>query len=94
MGDDRRPDELMCFMNMERICGPDCVSFRTIPDENVQLDSNQQHCILLSSVERAGRSLNIIAGLINNVDKRMRRNEEDAQRGAAHIQQSPLGGAR
>lgn len=86
-------DRLTCFLSVDRFCGPDCISYKVIPDGNVQLDTSQQRCVLLSSVERTGRSLNIIASVLHEQNNRMRKAQEDAQRSASHVQQgtTPVG---
>lgn len=83
-------DELYCFLNGERACGADCMSFRTIPDKNTQLDDAQNHCILLGSIERSGRSLNILAAVAGKKAKEA----QDAARKAATPggMPNPMGG--
>lgn len=88
------PDKLTCFADGDRFCGPDCMAYKTIPDENQQLDSGQQHCVLLSSIERTGRSLNIIGSVLNAISSRMKKREEDAMRGTPPAPPNPLGGIR
>lgn len=73
-------DELYCFFDRERMCGPDCMAYKTVPDDNVQLDSSQVHCVLISSAERAGRSLNIIGSILNDISKRQKRKDDDHER--------------
>ena len=80
-------DELCCFMDHARICGADCTAYLTVPDANRQLDSTQAHCLLLSSVERTGRSLNIIGNLLDRLEKRL----QDQQRTVQPPPPNPMG---
>lgn len=86
----RVEDQLFCFMDQHRVCGPDCMSFKVISDGNVNLDGGQQHCVLLSAIERTGRSLNIIGGLLNDHIKFVKNKEADRAR-APGAPPDPLG---
>lgn len=89
---DKTDDALFCFMDQQRVCGPDCMSFRTVPDENRQLDKAQQHCVILSSIERTGRSTNILASVLSEHLRHTKVKDADAQRGAPPAAPNPLGG--
>lgn len=89
---DKPDDKLLCFLNKDRFCGPDCMAYKTIPDDNKQLDKGQQHCVLLSAIERTGRSTNIIAQLIDTILKRDKTKDADAKRGSPPAPPSPYGG--
>lgn len=54
MDDDPR-NGLVCFLNMDRQCGPDCMSWQTYPAESTYLSDDQKHCVLLIAAERLGR---------------------------------------
>ena len=58
-------DKLYCFIAAERVCGPDCMAFTTVPAEmkSSTLDDNQRHCSLLVNVERLGRHSVILTSL-------------------------------
>lgn len=80
-------DRLTCFLNPDRFCAADCMAYSVFPDENAHLDSGPKHCTIISSVERTGRSLNIIGGLLNELLKHQKHKEADAKRNMV----APLG---
>lgn len=64
--EDIPPGEILfCFANNLRACGADCMAYHSDPPPNNDLQGMQTHCILISSVARAGRSLNILASISN-----------------------------
>jgi len=46
---------LMCFLNDVRECGPSCMAFKDQVSESPYLDVQQKNCTLLVAVERVGR---------------------------------------
>lgn len=96
MGDDGQmlPEEsLYCFLNSDRPCGADCMAFKTVGQNNERLDSAQQHCVLLSSVERGGNGLNVLAAIAGVWIKDQKIRDADARRTAgAPPPPNPLGG--
>lgn len=53
--DDNVRNGLICFMDMDRQCGADCMAYQTLPSESVYLNDDQKHCTLLVAAERLGR---------------------------------------
>lgn len=84
-------DRLACFFDQSRFCGADCMAYKTIPDKNAVLDGSQQNCVILSSIERTGRSLNIIGNILNEHLKLTRLQANDAKRGSPPPPPNPLG---
>ena len=52
-------DVMFCFIDKARVCGGDCMAYQAFPRENKELQEMQTHCMLLSSIERIGRSTTI-----------------------------------
>jgi hypothetical protein len=91
MADPSPADKLTCFLDQGRFCDADCMAYKVVPDGNQQLDGGQQHCVLLSALERTGRALQGIGGLMNALNTRWRKQSEDAQRGGPLAPPDPLG---
>lgn len=62
--DDTVENGLVCFFNMDRPCGPDCMAYTTTPSESVGMNLQQKHCIALVSVERLGRFSGVLVQLL------------------------------
>ena len=72
---------LFCFLNADRVCGPECMAYSTYPKEQKGgLSAQQSHCVLLSSAEGAYRHLVVIAGSLNQAEKRRRTERQDKER--------------
>lgn len=84
-------DNLTCLFDGRRFCGPDCMSYRTNPELNKELESAQQHCVIVSSVERTGRSLNIIGGILNEGFKFFKGKSAKEASGIVPTMPNPLG---
>lgn len=69
------PTGLMCFMDITRMCGPDCMAYTPNPQRSQRSELNTQssHCTILLNMERIGRNLGQIAS--DN-----RKSEEDKKR--------------
>lgn len=51
-----------CFINQDRVCGPDCMAFLTVPPTgNAYQGENWAHCMVLVNLDRTGRHLTILA---------------------------------
>ncbi len=81
--DDVQENEVFCFLNRDCPCTGECAAYRTFPEESKNLEPHQQHCSLLIYAERGSRSLNIIAGLINEAVGRQRNAKADERRAQA-----------
>ena len=84
--DDKLENGLMCFMNMDRECGPDCMAWTTKPSESRDLNNQQRNCVLIVSVERLGRHTGILAKLLMNT-------AADQQRRQQRPPPNPMGGS-
>ena len=65
MDDDNR-NGLVCFLNDQRICRPDCMAFTTEGSESPYLNDQQKHCMLIVSVERLARYSGGLLSLAKN----------------------------
>lgn len=55
-------NELGCFLDKERICGADCMSFVNPPAQDKDAKGQAWgHCLLLTNINRAGKHLAILA---------------------------------
>lgn len=64
--DDAENNGLVCFMNMDRPCGADCMAYTGETSESKYLSSQQKDCIVLVSAERLGRYAGGILSIIKN----------------------------
>lgn len=85
MDDDPEKNGLVCFLNMDRPCGPDCMAYTTKPSESPDLNNQQRNCVFIVGVERLGRHSGIIAKLIRD-------GQADAQRRQQKPPPNPMGG--
>lgn len=72
---------LYCFMNCDRVCGPDCMAF--LPDAPPQEDYRGQpwaHCLLLVNAHRGGKHLAVLASTAADISSRARKEAADRQR--------------
>lgn len=93
MEDDPR-NGLVCFLNMDRPCGPDCMAYTTLPSEAPQLNHQQRNCVLLVSVERLGRHTGILAKLNKELIDQGKKARADKSRTEQTPPPSPFGGQR
>lgn len=74
---------LYCFLDGNRSCGPSCMSYTTFPKElphASELSGQQAHCVLLTSLERTGRSLVITTSLLVQKQRRAENRAADQKR--------------
>lgn len=85
MSDETREDTLLCFLTPDRMCGADCMAYVTFPRtaSSSELSEHQAHCILLSSAERVGRNITILASDLVKTSRRQRIAAADKAREAS-----------
>ena len=54
---------LLCFMDKNRVCGPDCTAFGAVPEGADYRDQQWANCMLLVNAHRTGKHLAIVATL-------------------------------
>ena len=81
-----------CFMDDGRVCNAACMAYSTFPrsSKDGELSEQQSHCVLLSSAERVGKHLVIIAGMMAEETKRKKVAQQDLQRAASTVPQGPF----
>lgn len=81
---------LYCFLNSDRPCGAECMAFVTNPidSKTQELGHAQQHCNIISSIERVGRHLAVIGGVLARQARAAEVKEQDNVR-AANAGSSP-----
>jgi hypothetical protein len=68
--DDDPRNGLVCFMQMDRPCGPDCMAFSSSPPEGRDYFNQQwAHCSLLVNAHRVGKHVSILAVMLGEVKK-------------------------
>jgi hypothetical protein len=55
MDDNPETNGLVCFMNIDRPCGADCMAYAQEDSESKYLSDQQKGCTVLVSIERLGR---------------------------------------
>lgn len=95
---------LYCFLQDTRVCGASCMAYVTYPkaSSSSELGGQQQHCALLSGVERVGRNVTVLASIQANTAKRAQVEAADRRRDqqliprdpAVQAEKSPFGGGR
>ena len=85
LDDDPDKNGLICFINMDRPCGADCMAYTTAEGESPYLNRQQNHCALIVGIERLGRHTGGLLSLL-------RRNAQDAKRTGGAVPPSPVGG--
>lgn len=77
-------DQLYCYRDKDRVCGPECTAWITHPrDDKSPLEGVQRHCAVLSSAERTARHVTGIAYILGNADKKAKIAAQDKQRAEA-----------
>ena len=57
-----QPDpNLLCWLNGDRVCGPDCMAYETAPDGPDYQDKQWANCMLLVNAHRVGKHLVVLA---------------------------------
>lgn len=82
------PDEVVdapvptvyCFLQEERVCGPDCIAFMSRPADGNQLDPQQRNCLVLVSGERLARHATIGVKVVSDLFTFMKRADADVRR--------------
>ena len=70
-----------CFINQERICGPDCMAYLTAaPEGKAYMGENWAHCMILINLDRTGRHLTILANTNSSLFSLKRNEVADGQR--------------
>ncbi len=79
--DDSIKDQIDCYRDRMRICGPDCVAWVTHPPENKgKLSFTQMHCLMLSTAERTARHVTLMAMVLGDIYKKNKTATADQQR--------------
>jgi hypothetical protein len=86
LDDDAETNGLVCFMNMDRPCGPDCMAYTTFGSESKYLNDEQKHCAAIVGVERLGR---YAGGILSLLSKK----KADDARAPAKTPPDPMGGS-
>jgi len=83
---------LYCFLDAGRACGAECVAYVTTvrSAKSPELGEQQSHCILVSSLERVGRSGIGIAGMMASAQKRKSIAEADKARNEQLVPKSAV----
>ena len=83
-------EQIDCYRDASRICGPDCVAWVTNPPVNKGgLTFTQYHCLLLSTAERMARHVTGIAAALANIHTKAKTDAQDRERKDA---MSPVSG--
>jgi len=61
-----KPDELYCFMDSIRECGPACMAYQTYPPEGKDYVGVWAKCRLLVTGHQVGKHIVSIANLLKN----------------------------
>lgn len=73
---------VFCFINFERVCGPDCIAFTSKPADSTHLDPQQRHCLVLISGERLARHAAIGVKIVGDMMTFMKQSDADTKRTA------------
>lgn len=78
-------EELYCYRDASRLCGPECTAWVSNPVEDVKGRQTfiQRHCLLLSSTERMARHVVILAGVVAELSVRLKVDAQDKKRAEA-----------
>ena len=87
LDDDPDTNGLTCFLDSDRVCGADCMSYSTFASESPMLNDEQKHCTLLVAAERLGRHSGILI-------KTIRSDQQDKARTAVASPSKPSGPGR
>ena len=79
--DDSIKEQIDCYRDAKRICGPDCVAWVTNPPKNKGgLAFTQHHCLLLSAAERTARHVTGIAAALASIHTKAKTDAQDRER--------------
>lgn len=73
-------DGLLCFMNSERPCGPDCMAYELAPPGPDYQDKQWANCLLLVNAHRAGKHLVVLASVAADQVRQTKNAAADAAR--------------
>jgi hypothetical protein len=79
------PGALCCFLDKDRFCGPECMSWQRPPPGPDYQDQQWANCLLLVSAHRGGKHLVVLAASASELVKKSK--DEAADR--ARAQQPP-----
>ena len=71
---------LYCFMNKDRPCGADCMSYIVQPEGSDYRDQQWARCLLLVNAHRAGKHLVVLADITNKLFNISRTKQADDAR--------------
>lgn len=83
-----KEDQVFCFLDATRPCSAECTAYKTTVKFSPFLDPHQQNCMLLQSVERAGRSLNALASIIHSMAGKVEKLQVDEKNRAMDEQRA------
>jgi len=86
MIDDHPRNGLICFLNMDRPCGPDCMCFCVQPEGKDYFNQQWAMCRLLVDVFRASKHIAILTASLGETARAMKKEVQDRQR----KQQAPV----
>jgi hypothetical protein len=86
-------ERVYCFLDRERVCGPECMAFLTHPRQSnsSELSDLQAHCTLLTGMDRLGRNITIIASTLTGKARSEAIKEQDTIRERNTPKADPLG---
>lgn len=74
-------DKMDCFLDIGRLCGPNCMAYITYPrGDPKELSEYQSHCALLLFGERIARHVTVLASTVVETTRKKRTASQDAQR--------------
>lgn len=91
-GEPPQPNGLMCFLNMERPCGADCMAFDAVPEGADYKDKQWANCMLLVNAHRGGKHLIVLAQMGTEIVRRAKTEAADRSRTTQTPPPSPKGG--
>lgn len=79
-----KPDEpkegLVCFLDISRPCGPDCMAYEKAPEVPDYQDKQWADCLLLVNLHRAGKHLVVLASVGSEILKKVKNEAADRAR--------------
>lgn len=81
MKDDKPENGLICFLDQNRQCGADCMSFLVDPPEGIDYRGQQwANCMLLVNAHRSAKHLTILAQVTDTFIQKTRAHVADQAR--------------
>lgn len=78
--EDVRKNGLVCFLNNDRPCGPDCMAFAEPPEGADYQGKQWANCMILVNAHRVGKHLPILCSLGNELVKKAKNEAADRAR--------------